>query len=415
MSKTTIYDAIVVGAGPAGSTAGYLLSKSGLRVLIIDKSTFPRHKLCAGCLTYKTTRFLERVFGESVTSLKKQDIINFESNHYEIFFKNKLVDKKNINIPFHFVDRYSYDNFLLKKAQKTGAELIEGVGVESIDLTESVIKTSTGRKIKTRFIIGADGVNSNMRRSFPKDQFNDKVWKKNLATGLEIFINRSDLRHAINHPILYFDYISHGYSWVFPNSDKLIVGIGGLNQKNRKQFLHLFHNFLSVLNIGDLKTYKTKGYAFPYGNFMLEPVFSNVILVGDAAGFGEPFLGEGIFYAHRSAELAAKAVLKAMETKNNFETSRRQLATTYLQLLQNHIYPEFIYAKKIRYFVFTFFNKFNHHLLKILMNLLGNKPVETIHGIRTFKWMKKLPLIFLSFSAFSLHLLSILHDLFPTL
>ncbi len=389
MSKTTNYDVIIVGGGPAGSTAGYLLSKSGLKALIIDKSTFPRQKLCAGCITNKTIRLLGRVFGESVSSLKKENIINFESNYYEIFFKNNLVDKKGINIPFHFVDRYSYDNFLLRKAQQAGTEVIEGEGVVFFDITKSAITTSAGKKITARFIIGADGITSTIRRSFPKDHFDHTVWKNNLATGLEIFINRSDLQQTINHPILHFDYISYGYSWVFPNRDKLIIGTGGLNQKNKKQFIISFHKFLSVLNIGDFKTDKIRGYAFPYGNFLLEPVFRNVILVGDAAGFADPLLGEGIFYAQRSAELASEAILKAMETNNNLETAQGQIATTYVQSLQKHIYPEFIYAKKIRNFIFKHFNKLHYFPLRIMMKILGRKPAESVNGIRSYKWFRK--------------------------
>jgi flavin-dependent dehydrogenase len=57
----TEYDVIIVGGGPAGSTAGYLLRNFGLKILIIDKNNFPRQKLCAGCITYKTVRLLERI------------------------------------------------------------------------------------------------------------------------------------------------------------------------------------------------------------------------------------------------------------------------------------------------------------------------------------------------------------------
>ena len=56
------YDAIVIGAGPAGTTAAYLLAKNGFKVLIIDKKSFPRDKLCGGLLTQKTVKLLEDIF-----------------------------------------------------------------------------------------------------------------------------------------------------------------------------------------------------------------------------------------------------------------------------------------------------------------------------------------------------------------
>ena len=80
MPASTVYDVIIAGGGPAGSTAGYILSKAGLNVLIIDKSNFPRKKLCGGLITYKTIRLLERVFGETASSLDEKGIIDFVQN-----------------------------------------------------------------------------------------------------------------------------------------------------------------------------------------------------------------------------------------------------------------------------------------------------------------------------------------------
>ena len=66
MSIKLDHDVIVVGAGPAGSTAGYILSNLGLKVLIIDKESFPRNKLCGGGVTLKTLQLLVKIFGEDL-------------------------------------------------------------------------------------------------------------------------------------------------------------------------------------------------------------------------------------------------------------------------------------------------------------------------------------------------------------
>ncbi|TAJ45802.1 NAD(P)/FAD-dependent oxidoreductase [Methanofollis fontis] len=69
------YDAVIIGGGPAGASAGYLLARKGHRALIIDKKTFPRQKLCGGCLSDKTIRFLEKTYGETVQSLLEKNIL----------------------------------------------------------------------------------------------------------------------------------------------------------------------------------------------------------------------------------------------------------------------------------------------------------------------------------------------------
>ena len=81
-------DVAIVGAGPAGSTAAYVLAKLGLNVIIIDKSSFPRDKLCGGLLSSKSVRLLEKIFDETEESLNKK-IINFSSNMFQVMFREK--------------------------------------------------------------------------------------------------------------------------------------------------------------------------------------------------------------------------------------------------------------------------------------------------------------------------------------
>ena len=77
------YDVIIVGVGPAGSTAGYLLSKFGFKVLLIDKFNFPRQKLCGGLLTFKAYRLIARIFNLSENKLKS--LVNLSSKNLVVF------------------------------------------------------------------------------------------------------------------------------------------------------------------------------------------------------------------------------------------------------------------------------------------------------------------------------------------
>ena len=123
--ENNTYDVVIIGGGPAGSTSGYLLSKAGLKVIIIDKARFPRQKLCGGLLTQKTAQLINSLFHETVNSLRKKEIINFESSYYEVFFRNRCIAKiHHRSMPFYYVDRSVYDNFFLQKAKEEDANTI---------------------------------------------------------------------------------------------------------------------------------------------------------------------------------------------------------------------------------------------------------------------------------------------------
>jgi geranylgeranyl reductase family protein len=385
MSATDKYDVIIAGAGPAGSTVGLILSRSGLKVLLIDKSTFPREKVCGGLITHKTVILLERVFGLTAKSLSDKGIINYEAYNYEVRTKNSIIAHGNFSIPFRFIDRYRYDDLLLNMAREAGAEVIEGDRIAYLDVLKSSVTTASGKEFGSRVIIGADGVNSRVRRSFPSDLFGRDDWNKNLAAAHEIVVSRDDLKQQVNHLVLYYDLLEFGYAWIFPNRENVVLGICGLKRKNAKSILSAFREFLSAIDVKLKQDHKIFSYVLPYGNFLPEPVFRNILLVGDAAGLADPLLGEGIFYAQRSSELAAGAILNSIE-KDSFHDMLRQ---SYLSSLRTHIFTELVYAGKIQTAIFKRLRNFRWLPLRILMNIYGDRPIEAVHGLRSYRWLKK--------------------------
>lgn len=385
MTVTGLYDVIIAGAGPAGSTAGFILSKSGLRVLIIDKSRFPRRKVCGGLITGKTVRLLERVFGLTIPSLRKEGIIEYESRSFEVCTRTSVIVRGNSQIPFRFISRERFDDFLLRRAREAGAEIIEGDRIASLDVLRKAVKTASGHMFSSKVIIGADGANSRVRRSFPTELFGRDTWTENLAAAHETVVNRKSLEHQVNHPVLYYGFIEYGYGWIFPNRDTVIVGLCGLRSRNSENILSAFREFLAAVGITLTEEHKIFSSVLPYGNFLPEPVFRNILLVGDAAGFADPLLGEGIYYAQMSAELAAEAVSASLKGDGDDAMLRK----SYLSLLQDHIFSELLYAGKIQETLFKRLKNFGWLPLKILMNIFRNIPVETVHGLRSYRWMRK--------------------------
>lgn len=376
-------DAAVVGAGPAGATAAYILAKKGYKVIVIDKEKFPRQKLCGGALTVKTIRLLERVFNEAEDSLLAKNIIDFKAGRFEIRYRSEILISKESAYPFYFVDRSVYDNFLLQKAKQSGAEVLPSEKVIELNSDQRELRTSTGKLIKANFIIGADGANSMMRsRLYRENKIDGSRWQRNLAYAVEAFPERGKDHEALTYPILSYGYINYGYAWIFPNKKGLAAGMGGLKRKNKnKDITKIFRAFLADFKLDSSGTIRIRGHPLPFGNFLLKPVWGKILLAGDAAGLVDPMLGEGIYQAHRSGELAARAII---EQGNNPEDN-------YLSLLNTHLIPEFTYARRLRWFAY---NKLNHLTKFRCVKWVENhfdKLVELVHGGRSYKrpWRKR--------------------------
>ncbi len=383
--KNFNYDVAVVGAGPAGSTAAYLLGKKGYNVALLDKKTFPRKKLCGGCLTDKTMRFLNRVFQEPEESLIQENIINFKSNRCEIKYKTETRIHKPSAFTFYFVDRATYDTLLLQKAKEMGADVIEGEKVNKLEhntkTNKFTIVTSMNRVINARFIIAADGANSTIRNKYVQQAKQNTRWHHNLAYCLEVFPPRQGNLQHLDYPILSFGYLRYGYAWIFPNKNRLVAGMGGLHRKN-KNLTAAFNAFLDDYHISNIDLSNAKGHPLPYGNFMKKPVQGNLLLVGDAAGLVDPMLGEGIYQAHKSGELAALAIIEKLENNTHLETN-------YLNRLHTHLLPDLIYARKWRWFVYHPLNYIFKFYSMQMAKPCFDKLVQLVHGDRTHRWFKK--------------------------
>lgn len=363
-SIPTTADVVVVGAGPAGTTAAYLLAKYGHQVLLLDKAAFPRKKLCAGCLTEKTRNLLSRTFGLKEADLVMEGIVVATADHYQITCKREMICRRSSAIPFTFINRTAYDARLLAAAEAAGVTLITGCEVTGVDPESGTVSTRDGRTIRGRYLIGADGVNSRVRRAFPTTPDEDPVVSKpGRHGGGEV--PRTKLASpfsAIDHPILFFDQRwGTGYGWAFPGDQEVTLGIGGLKQSGKRKVAEIFGQYLATGILLE-KVPDPQGWSLPYGNFIKNPTCGVALRVGDAGGFVEPFLGEGIFYAHRTGELAAVAVDREL-------TEGGDAGDQYRRLVQSLIYPELKVDLRGRRLLFSMIHHMPVPLLRVLLTL----------------------------------------------
>lgn len=371
------YNAAVLGGGPSGATAAYLLASEGCRVALIDKCTFPRSKLCAGLITWKTVDILNRVFGYSPRQLMKRGIIIHTSRDYRIYFRGQEIVRRRLDFPFHFVNRRSYDHFWVQAAQDAGAELFMGRKVISVDVGRRIVTLEDGTFIRADVIIGADGVWSIVRKAlFPEQRFKQR-WRSNLALTIETNVSSTDGAADGTFASLHFGHVPWGYAWCFPNPERQIVGIGALGDKRDASLAEAFRQFLGTIAPPPEPFDVWQGHALPFGNYVDPPGIGRTMLVGDACGLADPLLGEGIFYAHRSGQLAAQAVLAA-------DLHGKDPASHYRRSLNQHVLRELRWIKFFRNLLFYGGLRRRYRGLKLFFRLMPNRIEDAVQGKISF-------------------------------
>jgi len=330
------YDVIVVGSGPAGATTAYRLAKAGLSVLILEKDMLPRYKPCGGGLSLKIDRVLDTDIKDFIEATVFGAYFSYGQKEGAHLMSEQPVA--------YMVMRDKLDAHLTYEAVRAGATLLTGKKVVGITTAKNGYEVLTKDDVFTcRYVVGADGVNGAARRFI----YPDTVRTIAASIEAEIAVDQSVLDKHSNYVHIDFGVIPYGYAWVFPKKNMLSVGIAGFRGvvKRPKEFFDTFikgHDTLSGING---ITYK--GYPLPIFRNQQILTKGGVILTGDAGNLVDPFFGEGIYYAIRSAQLASSVICDSIR---NGSTN----LSRYDKLLSNEFYPEFRAAQKVSQFVYAF-------------------------------------------------------------
>ncbi|MCX6305304.1 MAG: geranylgeranyl reductase family protein [Bacteroidetes bacterium] len=292
---TTDADVIIAGAGPAGSLAGYELATRGVSVLILEKSSFPRYKVCGAGLTYKILR--EIPFDVSSLLETKIHSIVFSSGFRDCFTRSSPE-------PMLFcANRDKFDDFLLHKALEAGARVIHGAKVMDVKQDKDFVTVATrDGSFTSKLVIGADGASSAVARSAG---LRDNILP-GLAWEAEIMADPAIVRAFSQTVFLDWGSFPGGYGWVFPKGDHFSIGVGGPASLS-KWMMPYYQKLLEYLELGAIETISLKSWPIPV-RIKKSPFHNGRVLVaGDAAGLTDPLTGEGIYYAVRSGILAAKS------------------------------------------------------------------------------------------------------------
>lgn len=312
------YDVIIVGAGPAGSTAAKILSENGHKILLLDKEKFPRDKPCGGGIPQRVIRRFPYILEGNII---EDSVFGGIAHTPDLNDEVRLEKETPIGAT---IIRKKFDNHLLQLALRNGTVLKEKKLVSDIKILEERAKvlTDDGSIFESKIVIGSDGIHSTVAKSTELDS--SKI-KPAISIFEEIQLDSDILdsyfgKKRLTHIYMKFQGIN-GYGWIFPKKNHLNLGICAftLHEKDSNKKINLkeiYYKYIKILNESkvipdDLTHDNIKGGQFPI--YPLEKTYANrVILCGDAAGFINPFSGEGIYYAMSSAEIAAKLVDKAL-------------------------------------------------------------------------------------------------------
>jgi len=285
-----VWDVVVVGAGPAGSSAAHAAATAGASTLVLDAFDFPRYKTCGGGLIGVSSRCLEGIDGIPV----RDEITAVSFSKYG----GRAVTRRSEQVSMRMVNRADFDHHLLRRAIGVGATFRPRAKVTSLEEQDDlVVVTAAGEQHRARAVVGADGSAGRTARHVGVEYAVTDL-------GLEVELEAGELKDSWRHRVhLDWGRLPGSYGWVFPKDHTLTVGV--IAERGRPDETRAYlTGLVEGLGLDGLDVLEDSGHLTRCREDG-SPLFRGRVLVaGDAAGLLEPWTREGISFALRSGALA---------------------------------------------------------------------------------------------------------------
>lgn len=373
------FDVIVVGGGPSGSSTTAFLSKAGKKVLLLDKATFPRDKICGDALSGKTISVLKELgLIDKIAKLKYGGVngIILTSPKGEKMQLPFTKGKKQIRPTGYVVRRKDADNVFFQNAKKLATQTIEGFNVTDVIKEKDFVtgvkgKDSKGKEhiFKAKVVVAADGAYSNLLRKLNIEKHPDN----HMCTATRAYFKNVE-GLTDNIEIHFIKDLMPGYFWVFPLDGKNAnVGLGMVVKDLKKTNYDLRKKTMEVVQNHPLFKERFKDaklvdnvmtWQLPFGSKQQQIHGNGFVLVGDAAALIDPFSGEGVGNALLSGKIAAKNIVKAIDKKDVSKEGLEDYKTELWGIINNELQTSYTMQKMGR----------NQFILNLVVHKAATKP-----------------------------------------
>jgi geranylgeranyl reductase family protein len=316
------YDVIVVGSGPAGSSAAWRLAQAGMAVAVLEKATLPRYKTCGGGIVGRALQVLPM----DVCHVVEQNCHTAQMNLLPAGWSFTTHRQAPI---VSMTMRSRFDWAMLSAAQAAGAAVHQRCTVGDIAFHDDFVTVVTsGGAMRAKFVIAADGAFSTVARKM--EMPDGRV----LIPALEYEVTVPRDRLNAFHDMARFDFglLPHGYAWAFPKQQHLSIGVLSMVQGGRDLKCSLAR-YLDLLGCRAVTQVERHGFVIPIRPRRGPFVDKRILLVGDAAGFADPVTGEGISFAIQSGLMAAQSLIEP-------QLEEEPVRQAYTRALTETILPE---------------------------------------------------------------------------
>ncbi|HJR99962.1 MAG TPA: geranylgeranyl reductase family protein, partial [Flavobacterium sp.] len=360
------FDVAIIGSGPSGASAAFELSKNGISTVIIEKETLPRYKTCGGGLVFR---------GRKNMPFDVSSVVDKEFFEVDTYFANtnlKFTTQRDQPI-ISMIMRDAFDNLIVEKARANGVTLLQNHKVLDISFGDiQTIHTSEG-DVQAKFIIAGDGALNPIAKIAGWNETRSII----PALEYEVEVPQADFERLSKNVRFDIDACPLGYGWCFPKKNHLSIGVGVFVKTKQKIDLKKHYaEYLKTLGITEILSEEAHGFVIPVSPRTDTFVKKNVFLIGDAAGFADPILAEGISNAILSGVLAAQSLIEA-------KLDASKASELYHQKLENSILPE-IRTGGVLAKIFYERRKLRNYFAKHYGNLLAEVMTDVFMGDRTY-------------------------------